>query len=49
MKIVHVVGARPNFMKIAPTMAALAVRGGVEQRLVHTGQHYDELLSGDVL
>jgi UDP-N-acetylglucosamine 2-epimerase (non-hydrolysing) len=46
MKIVHVVGARPNFMKIAPTMAALAAREGIEQFLVHTGQHYDELLSG---
>src|SRR5215211_5379808 len=45
MKIAHVVGARPNFMKIAPTMAALAGKEGVEQYLVHTGQHYDEVLS----
>ena len=39
--IVHVVGARPNYMKIAPIWAELERRGSVEQRLVHTGQHYD--------
>ena len=39
--VVHVVGARPNYMKIAPVYAALERRGAVEQRLVHTGQHYD--------
>jgi UDP-N-acetylglucosamine 2-epimerase (non-hydrolysing) len=42
--IVHVVGARPNYMKVAPVYAALEQRGNVEQRLVHTGQHYDALL-----
>ena len=41
----HVVGARPNYMKIAPLYASLAQRGRVEQRLVHTGQHYDHELS----
>jgi UDP-N-acetylglucosamine 2-epimerase (non-hydrolysing) len=42
--VVHVVGARPNFIKAAPVL--LALRGlGVPQRLVHTGQHYDPLLS----
>jgi UDP-N-acetylglucosamine 2-epimerase (non-hydrolysing) len=41
--VVHVVGARPNYMKVAPVYAALEQRG-VEQRLVHTGQHYDTLL-----
>jgi UDP-N-acetylglucosamine 2-epimerase (non-hydrolysing) len=41
--VVHVVGARPNYMKVAPVYAALE-RRGVEQRLVHTGQHYDALL-----
>src|SRR5204862_2376185 len=40
----HVVGARPNYMKVAPVYAALEQRGNVEQRLVHTGQHYDALL-----
>ncbi|MEA2571414.1 MAG: hypothetical protein QOI24_3415 [Acidobacteriota bacterium] len=44
MKILHVVGARPNFMKAAPVHAALAARG-VEQLLVHTGQHYDAAMS----
>jgi UDP-N-acetylglucosamine 2-epimerase (non-hydrolysing) len=39
--VIHVVGARPNYMKIAPVYAELERRGRVEQRLVHTGQHYD--------
>jgi UDP-N-acetylglucosamine 2-epimerase (non-hydrolysing) len=43
--VVHVVGARPNYMKTAPVYAALEERGNVEQRLVHTGQHYDALLN----
>jgi len=42
--VLHVTGARPNFPKAAPVMAALD-RLGVEQRLVHTGQHYDPNLS----
>ncbi|MGD9713574.1 MAG: non-hydrolyzing UDP-N-acetylglucosamine 2-epimerase [Thermomicrobiales bacterium] len=41
MHILHVVGARPNFMKAAPVVRALAQRPGVRQTLVHTGQHYD--------
>ncbi|MET0771891.1 MAG: UDP-N-acetylglucosamine 2-epimerase (non-hydrolyzing) [Candidatus Limnocylindrales bacterium] len=40
----HVVGARPNFIKAAPVIAALGAMG-VPQRIVHTGQHYDPLLS----
>jgi UDP-N-acetylglucosamine 2-epimerase (non-hydrolysing) len=41
-----VVGARPNFVKMAPVVAQLARRlEGVVQSLVHTGQHYDQLLS----
>lgn len=44
-KILHIVGARPNFMKIAPVMQAFARTGEVRQTLVHTGQHYDEELS----
>ena len=43
--VVHVVGARPNYMKVAPVYAALDARGDLEQRLVHTGQHYDALLN----
>lgn len=42
--VVHVVGARPNYMKIAPVYAELERRGNVEQRLVHTGQHYDAIM-----
>lgn len=41
MRIVHVVGARPNLMKLAPVHRALAGAGQVEQIVVHTGQHYD--------
>ncbi len=45
MKIVSVVGARPNFMKVAPLVAELRGVAGVEHLLVHSGQHYDEQLS----
>ena len=45
MKILHVVGARPNFMKAAPVVRALRDREGVFQLLVHTGQHYDVNMS----
>ena len=44
-KILHVVGARPNFMKIAPVMQAVARAGFADQKLVHTGQHYDIAMS----
>ena len=48
MKILHVVGARPNFMKAAPIMREMAAEDMAkypqefEQLLVHTGQHYDD-------
>jgi UDP-N-acetylglucosamine 2-epimerase (non-hydrolysing) len=45
MHVLHVVGARPNFMKVAPVMAALADRDGTRQTLVHTGQHGDANMS----
>ncbi len=45
MHILHVVGARPNFMKAAPVLHALQARPGGRQTLVHTGQHYDKNLS----
>ena len=44
MHILHVVGARPNFIKAAPVAAALAAQG-VTQTIVHTGQHYDAQMS----
>ncbi len=43
--IVHVVGARPNYMKIAPLMDALKSSPDIRQILVNTGQHYDEAMS----
>ena len=47
MKILSVVGARPNFMKIAPVLAELGHVPEVEHLLVHSGQHYDQQLSGN--
>jgi UDP-N-acetylglucosamine 2-epimerase (non-hydrolysing) len=44
-EVVHVVSARPNFMKVAPIYHALARRGNVDQLVVHTGQHYDADMS----
>ena len=44
--IVHVVGARPNYMKIAPLMDALSRQTAFAQVLVNTGQHYDENMAG---
>ena len=45
MKLIHVVGARPNFMKAAPVWSAINKITGFNQILVHTGQHYDKLMS----
>lgn len=52
MKIMSVVGARPNFMKVAPIITAInehnvscATDQPIEHILVHTGQHYDRLMS----
>lgn len=46
MHVLHVVGARPNFMKVAPVLRAIQTFSGMRQSLVHTGQHYDRSLSG---
>jgi len=45
MKLTFVVGARPNFMKIAPIMREASKYESIEQVLVHTGQHYDKNMS----
>jgi UDP-N-acetylglucosamine 2-epimerase (non-hydrolysing) len=45
MKVVHVVGARPNFMKAGPIIQEIARHSEIQQLLVHTGQHYDERMS----
>jgi UDP-N-acetylglucosamine 2-epimerase (non-hydrolysing) len=42
--VLHVVGARPNFVKAAPVLRAIE-RRGIRQTLVHTGQHYDRNMS----
>jgi UDP-N-acetylglucosamine 2-epimerase (non-hydrolysing) len=44
-RVVAVAGARPNFMKVAPLLRALAASGRFDAYLVHTGQHYDEAMS----
>jgi UDP-N-acetylglucosamine 2-epimerase (non-hydrolysing) len=46
IRLLGVVGARPNFMKIAPVMDELKRFPEIELCLVHSGQHYDDLLSG---
>jgi UDP-N-acetylglucosamine 2-epimerase (non-hydrolysing) len=43
-QVLCIVGARPNFMKIAPIMAAFHA-SGIAAKLVHTGQHYDEAMN----
>jgi UDP-N-acetylglucosamine 2-epimerase (non-hydrolysing) len=44
-KLLLVVGARPNFMKMAPIIRALAAAGAYDHQLVHTGQHYDAAMN----
>ena len=45
MKLACIVGARPNFMKMAPILRACEVHEDLETTLIHTGQHYDKSLS----
>ncbi|MHB8059232.1 MAG: non-hydrolyzing UDP-N-acetylglucosamine 2-epimerase [Gaiellaceae bacterium] len=47
--VVHAVGARPNFVKMAPVIRALEKAPGIRQVVVHTGQHYDRNLSDDIV
>jgi UDP-N-acetylglucosamine 2-epimerase (non-hydrolysing) len=48
-ELLVVVGARPNFVKVAPVLAALRERDDVRVRVLHTGQHYDRRMSGSFL
>ena len=45
MRIVNIVGARPNFVKIAPLIRAMTRRPAFVPTLIHTGQHYDHAMS----
>jgi UDP-GlcNAc3NAcA epimerase len=45
MKLATIVGARPQFIKAAVVSAAIRAAGGLEEVLIHTGQHYDENMS----
>lgn len=45
VKVIHVVGARPNFMKLSPVYNALKMYENFDQVIIHTGQHYDYEMS----
>ena len=45
MKVIQVVGARPNFMKVAPLHRAIKNLAGWTSKIVHTGQHFDAKMS----
>jgi len=46
LKVMHIVGARPNFMKVSPLMEEMSkYPQDFDQLLLHTGQHYDEGMS----
>jgi UDP-N-acetylglucosamine 2-epimerase (non-hydrolysing) len=45
LKIINVVGARPNFMKIAPLHRAFSNHPNIQSKILHSGQHYDEKMS----
>ena len=46
MRIANIVGARPNFMKMAPLLREMRRHPEIDATLIHTGQHYDETMAG---
>jgi len=44
-KVLTIIGARPQFIKAAPVTSAIALHTGIEELLVHTGQHFDSEMS----
>jgi len=46
VRIANIVGARPNFMKMAPLIDEMGRRPGIQAALIHTGQHYDDAMAG---
>ena len=44
--VIHIVGTRPNFVKAAPIIAEMERAGNIKNLVVHTGQHYDDKMSG---
>lgn len=49
MKIINIIGARPQFVKAAVVSRELRKIAGVDEVIIHTGQHFDRALSGDIL
>lgn len=45
MKIISIVGARPNFMKVAPLHRAFKQNNSIQSKIIHTGQHFDRAMS----
>ena len=45
LRVMHIVGARPNFIKAAPVIKSLDTFLDIENIILHTGQHYDYLMS----
>src|SRR4051812_23539001 len=48
-RLLVVVGARPNFVKVAPVVHALAQISEIDVELLHTGQHYDRAMSWSLM